>query len=114
MGPAPVPLHEYNIAVRRQSLPENFATHDLLRRALGELVVSEETLELLGPAFNSRSSVFLYGHPGNGKSSIARDRVLEAIPAMLAEVQRNLLARARRYRDERTTFAGDRETLVAA
>ena len=29
-------------------------------------------MELLGPAFNSRSSVFLYGHPGNGKSSIAR------------------------------------------
>ncbi|HEV3233615.1 MAG TPA: ATP-binding protein [Candidatus Dormibacteraeota bacterium] len=72
MGPAPVPLHEYNNAVRRQSLPENFATHDGLRKALGELVVAEETLELLGPAFNSRSSVFLYGHPGNGKSSIAR------------------------------------------
>ena len=72
MGPAPVPLHEYNNAVRRQSLPENFATRDGLRRALGELVVAEETLELLGPAFNSRSSVFLYGHPGNGKSSIAR------------------------------------------
>jgi predicted ATPase with chaperone activity len=35
-------------------------------------VVAEETLELLGPAFNSRSSIFLYGHPGNGKSSIAR------------------------------------------
>jgi predicted ATPase with chaperone activity len=27
---------------------------------------------MLGPALNSRSSIFLYGHPGNGKSSIAR------------------------------------------
>ena len=72
MGPAPVPLHDYNNSVRQQSLPENFATHDGLRRALGDLVVAEETLELLGPAFNSRSSLFLYGHPGNGKSSIAR------------------------------------------
>jgi hypothetical protein len=72
MGPAPVPLHDYNRAVMRQGLPENFATRQNLRTTLSELVISDITLELLGPAFNSRSSVFLYGHPGNGKSSIAR------------------------------------------
>ena len=72
MGPAPVPLHDYNEAVLRQGLPENFATRDCLRSTLSDMVISEATLELLGPAFNSRSSVFLYGHPGNGKSSIAR------------------------------------------
>src|SRR6202171_6492498 len=72
MGPAPVPLHEYNRAVLRQGLPEKFATRQNLRTMLSEMVISDNTLELLGPAFNSRSSVFLYGHPGNGKSSIAR------------------------------------------
>jgi len=72
MGPAPVPLYEYNNAVRRQALPEHFATRDALRSALSKLVISDQTMDLLGPAFNSRSSVFLYGHPGNGKSSIAR------------------------------------------
>ena len=72
MGPAPVPLHEYNQAVLRQALPQAFATHDGLRRALSEIVIGDRTLELLGPAFNSRSSLFLYGHPGNGKSTIAR------------------------------------------
>ena len=72
MGPAPVPLREYNEAVRQQGLPENFATREALKGTLKGLVLSEETLEVLGPAFNSRSSVFLYGHPGNGKSSIAR------------------------------------------
>jgi len=72
MGPAPVPLAEYNRAVRSQALPEHFATREGLRATLQELIISDETLELLGPAFNSRSSVFLYGHPGNGKSSIAR------------------------------------------
>ena len=72
MGPAPVPLHEYNRAVLRQGLPEKFATRQNLRTTLSEMVISDNTLELLGPAFNSRSSVFLYGHPGNGKSSIAR------------------------------------------
>ena len=72
MGPAPVPLTDYNLAVRYQALPENFATRDGLRATMRHLVVSEETLEMMGPALNSRSSVFLYGHPGNGKSSIAR------------------------------------------
>jgi predicted ATPase with chaperone activity len=72
MGPAPVPLAEYNQAVRMQGLPENFTSKPALRATLHDLVISDETLELLGPAFNSRSSVFLYGHPGNGKSSIAR------------------------------------------
>src|ERR1035437_280967 len=72
MGPAPVPLHEYNQAVLRQSLPENFATHDGLKGGLNEIVISDATVDLLGPAFNSRSSVFLYGHPGNGKGTIAR------------------------------------------
>lgn len=72
MGPAPVPLREYNDSVRRQALPHHFATRKALRDALKELTIADETLELLGPAFNSRSSLFLYGHPGNGKSSIAR------------------------------------------
>src|ERR1700694_3076299 len=72
MRPAPVPLREYNEAVRQQGLPENFATRDALKKTLKGLVLSDETLEVLGPAFNSRSSVFLYGHPGNGKSSISR------------------------------------------
>jgi predicted ATPase with chaperone activity len=72
MGPAPVPLREYNESVRLQGLPENFATRGALKEALSSLVLSDETLEVLGPAFNSRSSVFLYGHPGNGKSSVSR------------------------------------------
>jgi predicted ATPase with chaperone activity len=72
MGPAPVPLPEYAESVVRQKLPEHFATRDGLRGVLADMTISEETLEMLGPALNSRSSVFLYGHPGNGKSTIAR------------------------------------------
>jgi hypothetical protein len=71
-GPAPVSLEHYNAAIVRQSLPENFATEDTLARTLAHLVLSRQTLKLLGPALNSRSSVFIYGHPGNGKSTIAR------------------------------------------
>ncbi|MEA2645844.1 MAG: hypothetical protein QOE92_927 [Chloroflexota bacterium] len=72
VGPAPVPLAQYNLAVIRQGLPDGFATADLVSDALAHLVLPEQTLKLLGPALNSRGSIFLYGHSGNGKSSIAR------------------------------------------
>jgi SpoVK/Ycf46/Vps4 family AAA+-type ATPase len=39
---------------------------------LDHLVLNNETLEKLGPALNSGSSIFLYGPPGNGKTSVAR------------------------------------------
>jgi hypothetical protein len=72
MGPAPVPLAAYNRSVTLQSLPDNFATKKRVLETYKDLVLNSETLDLLGPALNSRSSIFLYGNPGNGKSSIAR------------------------------------------
>jgi predicted ATPase with chaperone activity len=35
-------------------------------------VISEATYQRLGPALNSGASIFLYGPPGNGKTTIAR------------------------------------------
>ncbi len=43
-----------------------------MRQALTELVLSERTFNRIGPAVNSGTSLFLYGPPGNGKTSIAR------------------------------------------
>ena len=34
-------------------------------------MIAEETFRLLGPAINSGRGLFLYGYPGNGKTSIA-------------------------------------------
>jgi predicted ATPase with chaperone activity len=42
-----------------------------LRRAFSDLLISEEMFEVLGPAINSGRGLFLYGFPGNGKTSIA-------------------------------------------
>lgn len=72
VGQAPVPLDVYNVAIRRQSRGRIVVTARTMRQILSELVLSETTFQRLGPALNSGTSIFLYGPPGNGKSSIAR------------------------------------------
>jgi predicted ATPase with chaperone activity len=43
-----------------------------MRQVLSHLVIGRKTFEQIGPAVNSGTSMFLYGPPGNGKTSIAR------------------------------------------
>lgn len=71
-GPAPVPLADYNNAIRRQSLGKLNVSPRALRAYLSDLVLSEDIINRVGPAINSGTSVFIYGPPGNGKTSIAR------------------------------------------
>jgi predicted ATPase with chaperone activity len=71
-GPAPVPLQVYNESVRRQSRGRENITPQILQQSLSHLVLSEKILQSIGPAINSGTSIFLYGQPGNGKTSIAR------------------------------------------
>lgn len=71
-GPAPVPLEVYNDAIRHQKAGRLTVTTRTLRQLFSQLVISEKTLQRLGPALNSGTSIFLYGPPGNGKTSIAR------------------------------------------
>jgi hypothetical protein len=71
-GPAPVPLQEYNKAVLNQARSRQSVTLRALRKALTGLVLSDRLLNRIGPAINSGTSMFLYGPPGNGKTSIAR------------------------------------------
>jgi MoxR-like ATPase len=42
-----------------------------LRNGFSHLIISDEVLEMVGPAVNAGKAVFLYGPPGNGKSVIA-------------------------------------------
>ena len=71
VGPAPVTLPAYIGRVRAQTLGDMRISMDHLRKALGHLVLPEHTLRQLGPAINSGRSIFLFGPPGTGKSSIA-------------------------------------------
>lgn len=71
-GPAPVPMEVYNDAIRRQSRGRMVVTSRTMRQILSQLVLSQSTFERLGPALNSGTSIFLYGPPGNGKTSVAK------------------------------------------
>ncbi|MBU0511233.1 MAG: AAA family ATPase [Chloroflexi bacterium] len=71
-GPAPVPLDIYNKSILQQSQGRMTITHRILRQALSNLILSETTFQRIGPAVNSGASIFLYGPPGNGKTSVAR------------------------------------------
>ncbi|HQX01723.1 MAG TPA: AAA family ATPase [Anaerolineales bacterium] len=71
-GPAPVPFEVYNESIRRQKSGRLTVTTRTMRQILSQMVISESTFQRLGPALNSGSSIFMYGPPGNGKTSIAR------------------------------------------
>ena len=70
-GPAPVPLHVYTNAIHKQPLSQVRVGQRTMRQMLSHLVISETTFSQLGPAINSGKSLFLFGHPGNGKTAIA-------------------------------------------
>jgi predicted ATPase with chaperone activity len=71
VGTAPVPFNEYVDSVAAQTITREQPKQEDLRRAFSDLLVSEEMFSLLGPAINSGRGMFLYGYPGNGKTSIA-------------------------------------------
>jgi predicted ATPase with chaperone activity len=70
-GPAPIPLAEYVAMVKRQAMGELVVDARTVREAFSGLVVNDRMLDKIGPAANSARSMFLYGPPGNGKTTIA-------------------------------------------
>jgi hypothetical protein len=71
-GAAPVSLEAYCESVEAQSLAEQNPTRKDLETAFHDLLINERMLDRLGPAVNSGRGLFLYGAPGNGKTSIAQ------------------------------------------
>jgi hypothetical protein len=71
VGPAPVPLAQYNAYVRACMAARPYVDRDRLSTGFDQLIVSKAMLDLLGPAVNSGKSLFLYGKPGNGKTVVA-------------------------------------------
>lgn len=77
MGAAPVTLKSYVESVSKQTLADQHPSEEDLHRAFDDLLIDKRMLVRLGPAINSGRGLFLYGAPGNGKTSIA-ERVTKA------------------------------------
>ena len=71
VGPAPVPLGQYNAYVRACMAARLYIERERLATGFENLIVNRTMLDRLGPAVNSGKSLFLYGAPGNGKTVIA-------------------------------------------
>jgi predicted ATPase with chaperone activity len=70
-GPCPVSMEDYVYACSRQSLRNVTITREQILEAFSSMVMSKQMLDQLGPAINSGTSIFLFGPPGNGKTTIA-------------------------------------------
>ncbi|PLX75368.1 MAG: ATPase [Desulfuromonas sp.] len=71
LGPAPVVLEDYREMVENQSIRNIMVSDEVVRTAFAEIVISEDLLHRLGPAVSSGAPIFIYGPPGNGKTTIA-------------------------------------------
>ncbi len=70
VGPAPVPLEKYSKGVLLQAKIKQLSRQQV-QQALSHLILPKDFDRKIGPAVNAGSSLFLYGPPGNGKTTIA-------------------------------------------
>lgn len=71
VGASPVPLSQYIESVKAQSITHEKPSRGKLDEAFHDLLINDKMFATLGPAINSGRGMFLYGFPGNGKTSIA-------------------------------------------
>lgn len=72
VGAAPVPLVDYVNSVEAQCISTESPTDQDLANACSDISIDERLFDLIGPAVNSGAGMFLFGSPGNGKSTIAK------------------------------------------
>ncbi len=70
-GAAPVSFDSYVASVEAQTINNQNPTREDLDRAFSDLLIDPDLMIRLGPAVNSGKGMFLFGYPGNGKTSIA-------------------------------------------
>jgi hypothetical protein len=71
VGPAPVTLAAFEYALRQQVTSRRFVSRDLVWRRLAHMVLPDETIDQVGSGVLSGGPLFMYGHPGNGKTAVA-------------------------------------------
>jgi predicted ATPase with chaperone activity len=70
-GPAPVPLTDYVTSVDAQTITAEAPRRQQLEQAFQDISINPNLFARLGPAINSGTGLFLYGAPGNGKTTLA-------------------------------------------
>jgi len=70
-GASPVSFNAYVESVEAQTINDQNPTREDLNRAFHDLLIDPDMMIRLGPAVNSGRGMFLFGYPGNGKTSIA-------------------------------------------
>lgn len=70
-GAAPVSFQDYVDSVNAQTINNQSPSEEDLERAFSDLLIDPKMMIKLGPAVNSGRGMFLFGFPGNGKTSIA-------------------------------------------
>jgi hypothetical protein len=70
-GPCPVPFEDYVESVAAQTIRNLIVTRRSIQKAFQDLIITPEVFNEIGPAINSAASIFLFGYPGNGKTSLA-------------------------------------------
>ena len=88
-GAAPVSLDDYVTGIREQSIRRSQPRLADMKKALGDLILPDMVLSQVGQAMNQGRGLFLYGKPGNGKTSIA-ERVIRSI-SPYAWIERTLM-----------------------
>jgi predicted ATPase with chaperone activity len=71
-GPAPVSLEAYVAAIQWMAERRKPTCSELVVQALSDLVLSDDSIGVLGLVADSRRSLFLTGPAGSGKTSVAR------------------------------------------
>ena len=72
VGPTPVPLEDYILSVEAQTIRAETVNREQMLEAFADISVTSSLLDLIGPSINSGAGLFLYGAPGNGKSTLAK------------------------------------------
>src|SRR5690606_17116446 len=72
VGPVPAPLVDYIVSVEAQSIRSEAVRREDLIEAFHGISAEPAMLDILGPAINSGAGLFLYGPPGNGKTTLAK------------------------------------------
>ncbi len=70
-GAAPVPFEDYLYSIEVQSIRNETPHLEDLEKAFSDMIFDRTLFDTIGPAINSGRGLFLYGEPGNGKTTIA-------------------------------------------